>query len=217
MCYLLTTWTFCFIFVFFFNDTATTEIYTLSLHDALPIYLVLLIFERAKTGDIIQGLPRIEELLEARKPKEACVLAERPGNAQVVYGADETVEVKIVEDDGVMTEYPIAPGQPMIVSDGQQVSLAEPLTDGPLNPHQILEFFFKYHRETKGVHESAMISLQQVQTFLVNEVQSVYQSQGIDIADKHIEVIVRQMTSKARVKMAVILPCCQVSWLRFVS
>ncbi|MEO0351908.1 MAG: DNA-directed RNA polymerase subunit beta', partial [Cyanobacteria bacterium P01_A01_bin.15] len=127
-------------------------------------------------------------------------LAERPGNAQVVYGADETVEVKIVEDDGVMTEYPIAPGQPMIVSDGQQVSLAEPLTDGPLNPHQILEFFFKYHRETKGVHESAMISLQQVQTFLVNEVQSVYQSQGIDIADKHIEVIVRQMTSKARVE-----------------
>lgn len=162
--------------------------------------LVLLIFERAKTGDIIQGLPRIEELLEARKPKEACVLAERPGSAQVVYGDDETVEVKIVEDDGVMTEYPIAPGQPMIVSDGQQVDLAEPLTDGPLNPHQILEFFFKYHRETKGVHEAAMISLQEVQTFLVNEVQSVYQSQGIDIADKHIEVIVRQMTSKARVE-----------------
>ncbi|MEM1254320.1 MAG: DNA-directed RNA polymerase subunit beta' [Cyanobacteria bacterium P01_H01_bin.21] len=162
--------------------------------------LVLLIFERAKTGDIIQGLPRIEELLEARKPKEACVLAERPGSAQVVYGEDETVEVKIVEDDGVVTEYPITPGQPVIVSDGQQVSLAEPLTDGPLNPHQILEFFFKYHRETKGVHESAMISLEKVQTFLVNEVQSVYQSQGIDIADKHIEVIVRQMTSKARVE-----------------
>ncbi|EKV02219.1 DNA-directed RNA polymerase subunit beta' [Leptolyngbya sp. PCC 7375] len=162
--------------------------------------LVLLIFERAKTGDIIQGLPRIEELLEARKPKEACVLAERPGNAQVVYGDDETVEVKIIEDDGVVTEYPIAPGQPMIVSDGQEVTLAEPLTDGPLNPHQILEFFFKYHRETKGVHEAAMISLQKVQTFLVNEVQSVYQSQGIDIADKHIEVIVRQMTSKARVE-----------------
>ena len=162
--------------------------------------LVLLIFERAKTGDIIQGLPRIEELLEARKPKEACVLAERPGSAQVVYGDDETVEVKIIEEDGVVTEYPVAPGQPVIVSDGQQIGLSEPLTDGPLNPHQILEFFFKYHRETKGVHEAAMISLQEVQTFLVNEVQSVYQSQGIDIADKHIEVIVRQMTSKARVE-----------------
>jgi DNA-directed RNA polymerase subunit beta' len=161
--------------------------------------LVLLVFERAKTGDIIQGLPRIEELLEARKPKEACILAERPGTAQVVYSDDETVEVKVIEEDGVVTEYPIPPGQPMIVSDGQQVSIAEPLTDGPANPHQILEIFFKYYRETKGSHESSMISLQQVQTFLVNEVQSVYQSQGIDISDKHIEVIVRQMTSKARV------------------
>lgn len=162
--------------------------------------LVLLVFERAKTGDIIQGLPRIEELLEARKPKEACILTERPGTAQVVYNEDETVEVKVVEDDGVVTEYLIPPGQPMIVSDGQQVVVGEALTDGPSNPHQILEFFFKYHRETKGSHESSMLSLQQVQTFLVNEVQSVYQSQGIDISDKHIEVIVRQMTSKARVE-----------------
>ncbi|NEP18966.1 MAG: DNA-directed RNA polymerase subunit beta', partial [Leptolyngbya sp. SIO4C1] len=64
---------------------------------------------------------------------------------------------------------------------------------------QILEIFFKYHRESKGSHEAAMLSLEQVQTFLVIEVQSVYQSQGIDISDKHIEVIVRQMTSKARV------------------
>ena len=161
--------------------------------------LVLLVFERAKTGDIIQGLPRIEELLEARKPKEACILAERPGTAQVVYAEDETVEVKVIEDDGVVTEYPMSPGQNVLVSDGQVVSTAEPLTDGPANPHQILEVFFKFHRESKGVHDSAMLSLQQVQTFLVNEVQSVYQSQGIDISDKHIEVIVRQMTSKARV------------------
>ncbi|MBE9079055.1 DNA-directed RNA polymerase subunit beta' [Romeria aff. gracilis LEGE 07310] len=162
--------------------------------------LVLLVFERAKTGDIIQGLPRIEELLEARKPKEACVLAERPGVAQVVYGDDETVEVKVVEADGVTTDYPIGPGQNVIVSDGQQVAVSEALTDGPANPHQILESFFKYHRESQGAHGAAMVSLQQVQNFLVNEVQSVYQSQGIDISDKHIEVIVRQMTSKARVE-----------------
>ncbi|MEL6136178.1 MAG: DNA-directed RNA polymerase subunit beta'', partial [Cyanobacteria bacterium J06628_6] len=75
--------------------------------------LVLLVFERAKTGDIIQGLPRIEELLEARKPKEACILAERPGTAQVVYNDDETVEIKVVEDDGVITEYLVPPGQPL--------------------------------------------------------------------------------------------------------
>lgn len=161
--------------------------------------LVLLVFERAKTGDIIQGLPRIEELLEARKPKEACVLAARPGQAQVVYGEDDSVEVKVIESDGVMTEYSIGPGQNVIVADGQEVLSAEPLTDGPANPHEILENYFKFLRETTNVHDAALASLQKVQTFLVNEVQSVYQSQGIDISDKHIEVVVRQMTSKARV------------------
>lgn len=161
--------------------------------------LVLLVFERTKTGDIIQGLPRIEELLEARKPKEACILAIRPGTAQVVYGDDDSVEVKVIEADGVITDYPLGPGQNVFVIDGQEVGAAEPLTDGPANPHEILEIFFKLHRETSGIHEAALISLERVQTFLVNEVQSVYQSQGIDISDKHIEVIVRQMTSKARV------------------
>lgn len=161
--------------------------------------LVLLVFERAKTGDIIQGLPRIEELLEARKPKEACVLSGRAGTAQVTYGEDESVEVKIIEPDGVVTEYVIGPGQSVIVSDGQEVSVAEPITDGPAIPHEILESYFKYNRESMGVHEAALASLQEVQWFLVNEVQSVYQSQGIDISDKHIEVVVRQMTSKVRI------------------
>jgi DNA-directed RNA polymerase subunit beta' len=161
--------------------------------------LVLLVFERTKTGDIIQGLPRIEELLEARKRKEACFLAARPGIAQVVYGDDETVEVKVIEPDGIITEYPLGPGQNVLVMDGQEVGSAEPLTDGPANPHEILEIFFKLHRENQGAYEAALISLQKVQSFLVNEVQSVYQSQGIEISDKHIEVIVRQMTSKVRV------------------
>ncbi|MEL6159438.1 MAG: DNA-directed RNA polymerase subunit beta' [Cyanobacteria bacterium J06623_5] len=162
--------------------------------------LVLLVFERAKTGDIIQGLPRIEELLEARKPKESCILAERPGSAQVVYAEDETVEIKVIESDGVVTDYPVTPGQNLIIADGQKVDVGEALTDGPSNPHQILEVFFKYYRENKGTHEAAMLSLEKVQSFLVNEVQSVYQSQGITISDKHIEVIVRQMTSKARLE-----------------
>ncbi|NEQ98536.1 MAG: DNA-directed RNA polymerase subunit beta' [Cyanothece sp. SIO2G6] len=161
--------------------------------------LVLLVFERAKTGDIIQGLPRIEELLEARKPKEACILAERPGTTQVISSDDEIVEIKVVEPDGTVTDYPIGPGQNVIVGDGQQVAAAEALTDGPANPHEILDIFFRFKREQVGVHEAALFSLAKVQTFLVNEVQSVYQSQGVDISDKHIEVIVRQMTSKGRI------------------
>ncbi len=162
-------------------------------------HLVLLVFERAKTGDIIQGLPRIEELLEGRKPKEACILARLPGVAQVVYDEDDVVDVKVIEEDGTIADYPLRPGQNALVSDGQQVQTGTPLTDGPANPHEILEIFFNYHLEEHGVYEAALLGLQQAQAFLVNEVQSVYQSQGIDISDKHIEVIVRQMTSKVRV------------------
>jgi DNA-directed RNA polymerase subunit beta' len=161
--------------------------------------LVLLVFERAKTGDIIQGLPRIEELLEARKPKEACIMARRAGVASVVYSDDEATEVKVIEPTGLIQDYPLGPGQNVIVSDGQEVMAGEPLTDGLSNPHEILELFFELHREEQGVYEGALLALQQAQAFLVNEVQSVYQSQGIEISDKHIEVIVRQMTSKVRI------------------
>ncbi len=160
--------------------------------------LVLLVFERAKTGDIIQGLPRIEELLEARKPKEACILSRSSGTVELTRLEDETVAIKVVEDSGNIIEYPIGPGQNVVVSDGTVVETGRPLTDGPANPHEILEIFFNANAP-QGIYISALEALQRVQTFLVNEVQMVYQSQGIDIADKHIEVIVRQMTSKVRI------------------
>jgi DNA-directed RNA polymerase subunit beta' len=161
--------------------------------------LVLLVFERSKTGDIIQGLPRIEELLEARKPKEGCILSRSSGVCQVVYEENETVDIKIIEEDGVVSDYPIKPGQNAIVSDGQVVEAGEPLTDGPANPHEILETYFNYHLPEKGCYEASLIGLQKAQLFLVRQVQSVYQSQGIDISDKHIEVIVKQMTAKVRI------------------
>lgn len=96
--------------------------------------LALLVFERAKTGDIIQGLPRIEELLEARHPKEKCVLAVRPGTCQVTYNSDDSVDIKVIEEDGTIQEYPVLPGQNPLVVDGQKVNLADPLTDGPVDP-----------------------------------------------------------------------------------
>jgi DNA-directed RNA polymerase subunit beta' len=175
--------------------------------------LVLLIYERAKTGDIIQGLPRIEELLEARKPKDACLLSKSPGVCQVEYGDDETVTLKIIEDDGTVSDYPISMGQNLLVSDGIRVDVGHPLTDGQPNPHEILETFFTYHIETEGQYlpnyndanfrnlyfEAALYGMKEAQKFLVDQVQQVYQSQGIDISDKHIEVIVRQMTAKVRI------------------
>ncbi len=161
--------------------------------------LVLLVFERSKTGDIIQGLPRIEELLEARKPKEACVLARRPGVCQVVYEEGETVDIKVVENDGTISDYPVGPNQNAMVSEGQEVGVGERLTDGIANPHAILEVFFNYYLEEKGCYGASLIGLEKAQVFLVEQVQSVYQSQGVNISDKHIEVIVRQMTSKVKV------------------
>jgi DNA-directed RNA polymerase subunit beta' len=110
----------------------------------------------------------------------------------------EAYSIKIVEGQGAVTDYPLGPGQNLIVPDGARVLAGQPLTDGPSNPHEILEIFFSLGSED-GVYACASHALQKVQTFLVNEVQMVYQSQGIDISDKHIEVIVRQMTNKVRI------------------
>lgn len=133
--------------------------------------LVLLVFERAKTGDIIQGLPRIEELLEARKPKEACILSRRSGEVKVVYGegdenlvSREAYSVKVVESDGVVIDYPLGPGQNLIVPDGAMVEAGQPLTDGPSNPHEILEIFFSLGSED-GLYACASHALQKVQSF----------------------------------------------------
>ncbi|HEY9774104.1 MAG TPA: DNA-directed RNA polymerase subunit beta'' [Planktothrix sp.] len=144
--------------------------------------LATLIFERQKTGDIVQGLPRVEELLEARKPKECAILAERVGRARLMHDEDMH-RLFVVYGEGNEEEIPIPAGLNIIVEESEDVTLGKPLTDGPPNPHDIVRL--------RGIASA--------QKFLVDEVQSVYRSQGVEIADKHIEVIVRQMTRKVRV------------------
>ena len=162
--------------------------------------LAILVFERSKTGDIVQGLPRIEEILEARKPKEACKLAQRPGIIHVSYDNEDHNNIKIIESNDLITEYLINPVQKIIVSNGETISLSAPITDGAPNPHEMLAIFFTFYKSIVTLYDAAKFSLQKVQLYLVNEVQNVYQSQNVDISDKHIEVIVRQMTSKVRVE-----------------
>ena len=162
--------------------------------------LAILVFERSKTGDIVQGLPRIEEILEARKPKEPCRLAQKPGRLKLYYNADDTNTIKITETNGHISEYTLQSSQKFIVSNGDCVSLGDSLTDGAPNPHEMLGIFFNFYKNILSLYEAAKLSLQKVQIYLVNEVQNVYQSQNVDISDKHIEVIVRQMTSKVRVE-----------------
>jgi DNA-directed RNA polymerase subunit beta' len=162
--------------------------------------LAILVFERSKTGDIVQGLPRIEEILEARKPKEPCRLSQKPGRLKLYHSSDDLTVLKITETNGYISEYAINSLQKFIVSNGDSLSLAEPITEGAPNPHEMLTIFFNFYKNNISLYEAAKLSLQKVQIYLVNEVQNVYQSQNVDISDKHIEVIVRQMTSKVRVE-----------------
>ena len=163
--------------------------------------LALLVFERQKTGDIVQGLPRIEELLEARRPRESAVLCKKPGTVEIKQD-DESITVTVIEADDAIGEYPILLGRNVMVSNGQQVTAGELLTDGPINPHELLECFFEDLRSRKPLMEGAQEAIANLQHRLVTEVQNVYKSQGVSIDDKHIEVIVRQMTSKVRVEDA---------------
>ncbi len=163
--------------------------------------LASLVFERAKTGDIVQGLPRIEELLEARKPKEPAIIARRGGICKIEYRDEDPICIKVVEDDGAIAEYPLTQTQNVIVTENQRVEVGQALTDGIPNPHELLDVYFSYYleQENMSMYEATLAAWEKVQMFIVNQVQSVYLSQGIEIADKHIEVIVRQMTTKVRV------------------
>ncbi len=165
--------------------------------------LALLVFERQKTGDIVQGLPRIEELLEARRPRDSAVLCKKPGIVDIKQEEDdESVTVTVIEGDDAIGEYPILLGRNVMVSNGQEVSAGELLTDGPINPHELLDCFFSDLRDRKPLMEAAQEAIAKLQHRLVTEVQNVYKSQGVSIDDKHIEVIVRQMTSKVRIEDA---------------
>ena len=165
--------------------------------------LALLVFERQKTGDIVQGLPRIEELLEARRPRDSAILCRKAGTVQIKQGDDDdTLTVSVIEADDAISDYPILLGRTVMVSDGQQVRAGELLTDGPINPHELLECIFEDLRSRKPTMDAAQEAISRLQFRMVQEVQNVYKSQGVSIDDKHIEVIVRQMTSKVRIEDA---------------
>ena len=138
--------------------------------------------------DITQGLPRVEELFEARKPKRNAIIAENEGTVRVVpnEGKKGTNTIFITGEDGIELDYLIPYGSRIIVKDGDVVSLGARLTEGSINPHDIMR----------------VMGTQATQRYLVYEVQKVYKSQGVEINDKHIEVIVRQMLHKVKVETA---------------
>ena len=145
--------------------------------------IATLVFEREKTGDIVQGLPKVEELLEGRKPKDCAILAENDGTAKIEIDDEGFPRLFLVDNEGSSTEIKYAIDANVIVSNGQKISKGQPLTSGPLNPHDVMR----------------LSGPEAAQQYLVDEVQRVYRSQGVEIADKHIEIIVRQMTKKVKI------------------
>ena len=133
-------------------------------------------------GDITQGLPRIEELFEARKPKSLAILAEIDGTVSI-REIKKSRHIVITSDDGEEKAYLIPYGFREIVEEGDKVTKGQALTDGAPNPHDILAV-----RGVDAVHD-----------YLIREVQRTYRTQGVDINDKHIEVIVRQMMRKVKI------------------
>ena len=134
--------------------------------------------------DITQGLPRVEELFEARKPKGLAIIAEFGGTVSIRDTKKKREVIITNEETGEQKAYLIPYGSRIKVLEGQTLEKGEPLTEGSVNPHDILEI--------KGVRA--------VQDYMIREVQRVYRLQGVEINDKHIEVIVRQMLKKIRVE-----------------
>ena len=135
-------------------------------------------------GDITQGLPRVEELFEARKPKGLAIITEIPGVA-TISDTKKKREITVTDhESGEVKTYLIPYGSRIKILDGQVLEAGDELTEGSVNPHDILKI--------KGIRA--------VQDYMIREVQRVYRLQGVEINDKHIEVIVRQMLKKIRIE-----------------
>src|SRR5881396_2992015 len=133
--------------------------------------------ETRKTKDITGGLPRIVELFEARKPKETAVITEIDGFVKYAGLVRGQRKIEVQNESGLVKEYLLPRGVHINVQEGEYVKAGEALMDGPRNPHDILR----------------VLGEKELQSYLVNEIQEVYRLQGVNINDKHIEVIVRQM------------------------
>ena len=145
--------------------------------------IVSLTYEREKTGDIVQGLPKVEELLEGRRPKDCAILAEFDGTTKIEVDESGFPRLYLEDENGSSTEIKYSIDANVIVGNKQKVVKGQPLTSGSPDPHDVMRL--------RGPEAA--------QQYLVDEVQRVYRSQGVEISDKHIEVIVRQMTKKVKV------------------
>ncbi len=140
--------------------------------------------ESTRTKDITGGLPRVVELFEARKPRETAIISEIDGVVRFGEVSKGQRKIYVTADNGEEKEYSVPRGTHVNIQEGERLSAGDPLMDGPLNPHDILN----------------VLGEKLLQAYLVNEIQEVYRLQGVTISDKHIEVIVRQMLRWVRIE-----------------
>ena len=171
-----------------------------------------IIFEQVVTGDIVQGLPKVEEILEARKPQDSALLANSPG---IVIDVKDDNTINILGNANYLDESNLKKSkyqkyelnrkktkQNIIVAKNDYIYVGQPLTAGIVSPHNLLITYFEYYKTINLESEAAYLSFRKIQKLLIHKVQDVYGSQGVSIADKHIEVIIRQITSKVEVTAA---------------
>nr|QSV12732.1 DNA-directed RNA polymerase beta' chain [Phaeophyceae sp.] len=158
-----------------------------------------LIYERLKTGDIVQGLPKIDAILEARTPAfEALLSTGQSFIKDIKSNSKYTQLITVPRKTGY---YNIPCTERLLVQKYEIISVGQPLTEGALNPHTLLSIYFDYFYSLGilSVYEAAYRSLKKLQTLILMSIQKIYNSQGVTISSKHVELIIREMTHKVSI------------------
>jgi DNA-directed RNA polymerase subunit beta' len=184
-------------------------------------------FEQIITGDIIQGLPKIEEILEARKPQNAALLNESPGIVFKIGNKDEKGKYlniyinRLIKPKEISEFYNIEDNRnqeienkilykqnykeiseikkPLTIKENDFIYLGQALTEGSVNPHNLLLTYFSYYKNFTSYYESTCLSVKNIQLLLIEKIQQVYILQDVTISDKHLEVIIKKITSKVQI------------------
>jgi len=159
------------------ENTAATKVHVGDVIAKMPI-------GGGKAHDITGGLQRVSELFEARKPKDMATISEVEGTVEIGDVTKRQREIRVTDENGEVAKYQVPQGKHLIVTSGEKVSHGDPLTAGPINPHDILK--------AKSENDA--------QEYLLGNIQEVYRVQGVNVNDKHIEVVIRQMLKKVRIE-----------------
>ena len=184
--------------------------------------ICLLVYDKIISGDLIQGLPKIEQILESRISRLATKLVNEPG-LLIKIQLSQSPKI-IVLTKKKINRYRVKLFRSIDLQVGNILSVGQPLETSSINPHLVLHVYFRHYKDLFNLYEATYRSFINVQILLVNSIQYVYKSQGITISDKHVEVIIKQMSSKiqitdtnfsSKILPGTIIPVQQVNYINF--